>query len=231
MLSVRTRTATTGWIVIACAAATACSSNARASQPPTDRSTAFATTSTTTRQRVNPTPTIATPKAPNAPQPTTADAATPDERYSFSPNQPAPPLPLATEDPKTALLKLMRYQDWLYSHNPDPELVNNLYVANNPSWDDVRRDLTWLRDNDRRRFDVDGAYVIEKNEPVGSAPRFFVKNSISEARIVNHNGTTFEIWRTPKGGYFAAFMAQQKRNWQLVDITSIGDHPLNKERP
>jgi hypothetical protein len=211
MLSVLTRALTLGLLtVVACSTTAGCSSNTRA---------------------LNPTSTFATSNVTAPSRPHLPDSSEVDERYSFDPEQIAPPLPLATENPKTALLKLTTYQDWLYSHNPDPELVNNLYVPNNPSWDDVRHDLKWLRDTKRRMFDVDGAYAIERNEPVGSSPRFFVKNPISEARIVNEDGTTYEVWRTPKGTYFAAFMAQQKGGWQLVDITSIGNRPLNKERP
>lgn len=176
------------------------------------------------------TPTTATQAAP---KPTAVKTGwhPPAGLYSFAKNLPEPPMPLSSDSARTALFKLITYNDWLYSYNPDPKLVDKIFFPYNKSLLDARHDVTWLHDTNRRMAYEASRYTIEKSETGPGGPQFIIRNSILHSRITNADGAVYELWTSPKGSYFTVLLAKANGQWQIGAILEPAGYPIIKTKP
>ncbi len=227
MWSSRVRTASAAALGVALLGATSCASNGNRTNPAVDRTNNIPATTTAVHRPSPPTDPATTSSARSTN--TTTDASL-IEPYSFASDQVAPPLPLPTEAPDTAVFKLLSYHDWLYSHNPDVALMANAYIERSSYWEPVFNDLTSLAKNQRRLYDVGTVYRITKREIIARNHRLFIANPIIESRLVNRDGSSYEIWHKPEGSTFVATIVLYNGEWKIADLGPYGNRPVLKER-
>ncbi|MGQ0823477.1 MAG: hypothetical protein ACT4OX_00360 [Actinomycetota bacterium] len=97
------------------------------------------------------------------PEPTTV------RLYSFDGSVPPPPLVNTGTDYEAIYRSIDAYQHWLYGHNPDPELIDEIVVPATSIYDAYESDVADLIEHDARNYDTASvitrveATVVERN--------------------------------------------------------------------
>jgi len=119
------------------------------------------------------------PVAPTTIPRTTTTTSTPD--FSFDDSVPPPKL-INTGTNYVAILKsLSAYGNWLAAHRPDPALVSTIVAGGTKENELFKRDLTRLRDNNRRATEQLGdptLYTI-----LSARPDAFSAKSVEDIRV------------------------------------------------
>ena len=142
--------------------------------------------STTTTTRAPTTVAVTTTDAPTT---TTPAPPTPTPEYSFDGSVPPPPLLNTGTDYAAILNSLRGYVRWLEAHNPDPELLDEVISMGTAEYEEERRDLELLRDNNVRAVWVDYDVDIEVKAPGADSVALRVTDRTTGFRVVEPGGS------------------------------------------
>ncbi|MGQ0826379.1 MAG: hypothetical protein ACT4OX_15350 [Actinomycetota bacterium] len=151
------------------------------------------------------------------PEPTTTTTV---PLYSFDGSVPPPPLVNTGTDYEAIYRSLDAYQHWLYGHNPDPQLIDEIVIPGTPLYDAFERDIGILLDDDSRAYDT--ASVITSVQVITAEPRsvtLSVQYTDDRRVLVARDGRILDdaLLSSPSQS-IAVLGIDQESIWRLVTV-------------
>ncbi|MGQ0826048.1 MAG: hypothetical protein ACT4OX_13640 [Actinomycetota bacterium] len=137
-------------------------------------------------------------EATTVPAPSTTTEAEPTTTttvplYSFDGSVPPPPLVNTGTDYEAIYRSLDAYQHWLYGHNPDPQLIDEIVVPGTSIYAAYERDVGILIDNDARDYDTASVVTgVEVTAEEPSAVTLLVEYTDDRKVIIGRDGNVID---------------------------------------
>jgi hypothetical protein len=153
-----------------------------------------------------------------------ANSTRPD--FSFDDSVPPPRLVNTGTDHVAILKSLESYGNWMAAHRPDPSLALTTVAPGTRLLDDYLRDVTNLRDNNRReieRLNGPSEYTIVSATPDAFSAR--VVENISAHQVVDPSGHVTSEARFSGPTTYLDLVVLAGGHWYLADIEI--QHPVD----
>jgi hypothetical protein len=202
----------------------ACSASEGTATPP--KPTTSGTSPSATGRLARPTTTAPSTSTSTSTSTANSTASSTPPDFSFD-DSVAPPRLVNTGTDHVAILKsLESYGNWLAAHRPDPALAPTTVAPGTGLLRDYLRDLTNLRDNNRReveRLDGPSEYTILSATPDAFSAR--VVENISAHQVVDPSGHVTSEARFSGPTTYLDLVVLAGGRWCLADIEI--EHPVD----
>lgn len=153
------------------------------------------------------------------PAPTTTSTTMPP--YSFDGSVPPPEIVDTGDDYEAILASYDRYLDWLTGHNPDPQLLANVFVEGTEVKKRWESDLVNLRDKNLRMFDVNRTYSATVTKAEGALVSLVVEEEPTEVQLVDDSGQVLDSAMLDEGNRAAVTLVDHGGHWLIGAIVPL----------
>jgi hypothetical protein len=144
----------------------------------------------------------------------------PDHKlYSFDPNPNPPPIINTGADYVAIARSLLDFQDWAFSHDPDPALVRKFAGRGSNVESSATHDLTALRDNNKRYYqltDGPGRLWIISLRPDAVSLR--ADQEVHREIVVNRSGRITSQNKLPGYTKYLVVLGREGTRWYLLSV-------------
>jgi len=162
-----------------------------------------------------------------APEPTITTTVAAPPLYSFDGSVPAPALNITGDDFDAIYRSLDTYQSWLYSHNPDVELVDEIATFGSDVFNTITDDLREVVDEESRLYsDTISIESVEVADTADGIVTLRVSNTAGQLVLVDETGTTTDSSALDPIEQIVLLSRHPDGRWLLSSASNIEDDPV-----